>query len=100
MSQEGAPDEAAPSDVCFVEGDLGEHVDAFLRLAALASAAHDQFAFRDVAAARRFYEELCHCGGADFAPPAGRLMLVNGRPAGMFAVVAPAALKRSRLLGG
>ncbi len=89
---------AAP-DGEFLEGGLGVHEAALLRLAALASAAHDRFAFRDGAAAARFYDELYRRGGADFAPPAGRLLLVNGRPAGMFALVPPAALQRSRLVG-
>jgi ribosomal protein S18 acetylase RimI-like enzyme len=80
--------------------ELGDHVAEFLRLAALASAAHDEFAFRSPDAALRFYEELYRRGGADFAPPAGRLLLVDGRAAGMFALVPQATLKRSRLIGG
>jgi len=93
-----APDPAQLNEQ-FLDGDLGEHEAAFLQLAALASAAHDRFAFRDEVSAVRFYEELYRRGGADFAPPAGRLLLVGGRPAGMFALVPPAALQRSRLVG-
>jgi ribosomal protein S18 acetylase RimI-like enzyme len=79
---------------------VDEHLDAFLRLAASASAAHDQFTFRDPAVALRFYEELYRHRGADFAPPAGRLLLLDGRPAGMFAIIDPPALLRARLRGG
>jgi ribosomal protein S18 acetylase RimI-like enzyme len=105
VSESGAPDQGAAPVGALPEGwqlatDLGDHLPAFLRLAASASAAHDAFAFRDVQAALDFYDELFRRGGADFAPPVGRLLLVNGRPAGMFAVVPPAALKRSRLIGG
>lgn len=84
----------------FIVGDIGEHVDAFLRLAMLASAAHDEFAFHDPTAALEFYRELYRRGGADFAPSAGRLLLADDRPAGIVAVVAPTALKRSHLIGG
>jgi len=80
-------------------GELGPHVDDFLRLARLASAAFDDFAFRGGDLARRYYAELHRRGGAEFAPPAGRLLLVDGRPAGMFAVVPPDLLKRRRLIG-
>lgn len=90
---------SARSDGEFLAGGLGEHEAAFLRLAALASLAHDQFAFRDEAAAARFYAELYARGGADFAPPSGRVLMVEGRPAGMFALVPPAVLRRSRLVG-
>jgi ribosomal protein S18 acetylase RimI-like enzyme len=90
---------ALPSDAELVT-ELGAHLGNFLQLAALASAAHDEFAFGDSSAALRFYEQLHRGGGADFAPPAGRLLLVGGRPAGMFALVPPDLLKRRRLVGG
>jgi ribosomal protein S18 acetylase RimI-like enzyme len=100
---DGRPSEApgtAPSATALLTGDLGEHRDAFIRLAASASAAHDRFTFRDPAAALHFYDELVARGGADFAPPAGRLLLHDGQPAGMFAVIEPVALQRARLRGG
>jgi ribosomal protein S18 acetylase RimI-like enzyme len=100
VSADGTSIGDVPPDAGTLVSDVGDLLTDFLRLAALASAAHDAFAFRDPAAAHRFYEELYRRGGADFAPPAGRMLLVAGRPAGMFAVVPPAALKRSRLLGG
>lgn len=91
---------ALPGGARLLTGDPGEHLDAFLRLAASASAAHDRFAFRDSDGALRFYEELYRRGGADFAPPAGRLLLVDGRPAGLVALTDPASLMRARLRGG
>jgi ribosomal protein S18 acetylase RimI-like enzyme len=82
-----------------LEVDARAHPDALLRLAALASVAHDRFAFSDETAAGRFYAELYRRGGADFAPPFGRLFLIDGRPAALVALVPPAAHRRSRLIG-
>lgn len=91
---------AMPANARWLSADLGAHADAFLRLAALASSAHDAFAFPGVTEAHDFYAALLRGGGADFAPPAGRLLLLGNEPAGMFAVVEPGMLRRRRLMGG
>ena len=100
MTDGPATEDAMPPSARFVSPELGAHVEVFLQLARLASAAHDQFAFRASADADDFYAELYRKGAADFAPPAGRLLLVDDEPAGMYALVEPELLRRRRLMGG
>jgi GNAT superfamily N-acetyltransferase len=69
-----------------------------VRFAIRASVEYDQFIFRDAAASEQFNAELYRRGGSCYGPPLGRLVFVNGVPAGMFAVVPPDALRAGRVL--
>lgn len=101
VTDENAADDTRQPDApaALRETDAGEHLAALLQLAGSATSAHDVFVFPDSAGATRFYDELYQRGGADFAPPTGRLFLVDGQPAAMFALVPPAVRKRGRLVG-
>jgi ribosomal protein S18 acetylase RimI-like enzyme len=87
----------APRGVRALTADLAGHERAYLELEALASAAFDRFAFDDTGAAHAFREFLFERGVAEYAPPAARLLLVDGEPAGMFAVLTSRLLGQRRL---
>jgi ribosomal protein S18 acetylase RimI-like enzyme len=77
--------------------ELGAHGDAFLSLAASAVAAYSGFVFDTAEEAHALRAYLLRRGGADFAPPAGRLLLVDGVPAGVLAVLSPDLVRQRRL---
>jgi ribosomal protein S18 acetylase RimI-like enzyme len=77
--------------------DIHGHEEAFLALEALASAPFSEFAFENDADARGYQATLFAGGVAEYAPPVGRLLLADGRPAGMFAVLDAPTLRQRRL---
>lgn len=74
------------------EGDV-------LALAAAASAPYASFAFGDPALAAAVDAYLFARDVAEFSPPAGRLFLVDGRPAGLVALLTGRELATRRLAG-
>ena len=70
---------------------------ALLSFAGSAVAAHSHFVFDTEEEARAFLAFTLNRGVADFGPPAGRLLLVNGTPAGLLAVLSPQLLQQRRI---
>lgn len=91
---------AAPAGRLELTSELAPHAGEFLELEALTSEAFDAFVFGDAAAAAALRRHLFDRGVSDVAPPSGRLLLVDGAPAGMYAVLAADALRTRRLTAG
>jgi ribosomal protein S18 acetylase RimI-like enzyme len=77
--------------------DLASREREFQALESLASLAFHEFVFDDRRSADAFRAFLFERGVAEYAPPAGRLLLVDGEPAGMLALLSPRLLLRRRI---
>lgn len=72
----------------------------FLALESSASAPYTRFIYATAADAGRAQALLLDRGVGEFAPPAGKLLILGGTPAGMVACLTGAALRRARLAAG
>jgi len=88
---------AARSGTLAVTAELDGNERAYLELEALAAAAFYAFAFANEDAAAAFRQLLLQRGAAEYAPPASRLLLEDGAPVGMFALLPSPLLLRRRL---
>ena len=77
--------------------DPGAFRDEFLALDAAAAVAYDRFVYDSPEQADRVREALFARGAGESSPPAGKLLLANGTPAAMIAVLPAAPLRRRRL---
>ncbi len=84
------------SRVTFTD-DPGKYQAQFLALEYSASAPYGQFVFGDDSYALEVRDYLYAAGACEFAPPDGRLALVEGRPAGMIACLTGELLRDYRL---
>jgi ribosomal protein S18 acetylase RimI-like enzyme len=80
--------------------DVGAFEEEFLALEAAASAPYSRFVFDSEARAAEARAVLWARGLCEFSPPAGRLFLLDGRPAGMIAALTGRELARRRLAAG
>ncbi len=72
----------------------------FLDLESAASLPYTRFTYGSASLAERVRHLLFSRGIGEFAPPAGKLLILDTQPAGMVACLSGAALKRARLAAG
>jgi ribosomal protein S18 acetylase RimI-like enzyme len=72
----------------------------FMALESAASEPYTRFTYATPDDARRAQALLFERRVGEFVPPAGRLLIVDGKPAGMVACLSGAALPRARLAAG
>ena len=80
--------------------DLTGFEREFLALESAASLPYTRFTYGSALLAERVRDLLLARAVGEFAPPAGKLLVIDGRPAGMVACLSGAALKRARLAAG
>jgi ribosomal protein S18 acetylase RimI-like enzyme len=80
-----------------LSSELAGRETAFLAFDAMAMIASNRFVFDSNEDAQRFQAYLFERGVAESCPPAGRLLIVDGEPAGILAVLAPPVLRKRRL---
>jgi ribosomal protein S18 acetylase RimI-like enzyme len=77
--------------------DLGRFEPEFLALESAASSPYVRFTYATAADAERVQALLFQLRVGEFAPPFGKLLVVDEQPAGMVACLTGAALRRARL---
>jgi ribosomal protein S18 acetylase RimI-like enzyme len=85
------------NDISLFTDDLGPIREQYLELMYSASSHFDQFVYGSAVSARRANDCLFDLGFAEYSPPAGRALLVNGAVAGVFAVLTFDLLRKRRL---
>ncbi len=75
------------------------NADAFLALEAAAARPYTDFVYGDPKLAADVQGFLFRNNAAEYSPPAGRLALVNGRPAGILVHLSASLLRQRRLAG-
>ena len=75
----------------------GEFLPQFCELEAAASAPYCRFTYASDALTRQVQDLLIERGAGEFAPPVGRLYVVDGAPAGLLACLTGEQLQRARL---
>jgi len=72
----------------------------FLAMESAASRPYARFTYDTASVADQVRDLLFARGVGEFAPPAGKLLVIDGQPAGMVACLTGAALRRARLAAG
>lgn len=80
--------------------DLEPHIAAFLELECEIAKSYYGFVFDTRSDAQNWQATLFKSGDCEFGPPWARLMLIDGKPVGLYAAIPGADLRRIRLVSG